>query len=368
MGRRRSWGSVTTVTRNKQVIRWVEDTPEGRKRKSKTIHGTYREACTELDRIHVAVGDEPPCPTVGKAAQMWWLPWLDRREAEGRLSARTRRSYESVWRVHVEPRWGGVPLDSVKPAEVQDWLLGLPPTAAQRAIVILRRIESLAVKYEAARGGKFSIVYDMPISKPAQSREVPTVAEAVELMRRCRGTEMEAPVILMAWGGLRPAEALGVRADELELQQLDAPCVHVPVARQMEDVGDHVREDRAAKNPQSERIAVVAGKPALRLMELADARQSPWLCERGDGLPLSVNGFCWRFREKLGMGYPPKNLRAAWRTYAELDWRVDADVLELLMGHSLPGVTGKHYLRPNVDQLAAIYAAAYAKWASTWEK
>ena len=43
--KRRSWGSITTVTKTKHVIRWMENTPEGRKRRSRTFCGTYKEAC-----------------------------------------------------------------------------------------------------------------------------------------------------------------------------------------------------------------------------------------------------------------------------------------------------------------------------------
>lgn len=31
------------------------------------------------------------------------------------------------------------------------------------------------------------------------------------------------------------------------------------------------------------------------------------------------------------------------------------------MGHKLPGVTGRHYLRPSTEQLAEDFAATYVK-------
>lgn len=44
--RRRAWGSVTEAARGKKyVLRWVENTPQGRRRRSRTVYGTYREAC-----------------------------------------------------------------------------------------------------------------------------------------------------------------------------------------------------------------------------------------------------------------------------------------------------------------------------------
>ena len=43
--RRRAWGSITEAKRGKKyILRWQENTPCGRKRKTKTVYGTYREA------------------------------------------------------------------------------------------------------------------------------------------------------------------------------------------------------------------------------------------------------------------------------------------------------------------------------------
>lgn len=68
-------------------------------------------------------------------------------------------------------------------------------------------------------------------------------------------------------------------------------------------------------------------------------------------------GAMWR---KLG-GIPFASLRNSWRTFAQFEWGVGYDTLELLMGHKLPGVTGQHYLRPSTEQLAEDFAAAYVK-------
>ena len=53
---RRAWGSVTEIKRGKKyVLRWMENTPDGRKRKTRTVYGTYREACAALDAIRNAL-------------------------------------------------------------------------------------------------------------------------------------------------------------------------------------------------------------------------------------------------------------------------------------------------------------------------
>lgn len=78
--RRRAWGSVTEMTRGKKyVLRWVENTPSGRKRRSRTVYGTYREACNELAKIQATRCDERVMPTVGQLYEARYLPWLERK-------------------------------------------------------------------------------------------------------------------------------------------------------------------------------------------------------------------------------------------------------------------------------------------------
>lgn len=70
--RRRAWGSITEAKRGKKcILRWQENTPCGRKRQTKTVYGTYREACTELDRIHVERTDDNPVLTIAQAYGTW---------------------------------------------------------------------------------------------------------------------------------------------------------------------------------------------------------------------------------------------------------------------------------------------------------
>ena len=54
--RRRAWGSITEVDPGRRyVLRWVENTPQGRRRRSRTFRGTYREADLELSRLQVEI-------------------------------------------------------------------------------------------------------------------------------------------------------------------------------------------------------------------------------------------------------------------------------------------------------------------------
>lgn len=87
--RRRAWGSVTEAARGKKyVLRWVENTPQGRRRRSRTVYGTYREACNELAKIQATRCDERAMPTVGQLYESRYLPWLERKYATSKENTR----------------------------------------------------------------------------------------------------------------------------------------------------------------------------------------------------------------------------------------------------------------------------------------
>lgn len=59
---------------------------------------------------------------------------------------------------------------------------------------------------------------------------------------------------------------------------------------------------------------------------------------------------------------PWSNLRNSWRTICEMELHVPWDLMEMLTGHSLPGVSGRHYIRPSREQVAAF------RLRRTWDK
>lgn len=84
MPKRRSWGTIKHVSKDKHVIRYID--AQGA-RKSVTFYGTRREAEAELARLRLMHERNPARrkpPTVKQAAEAWWLPWLE-RGACGRL-------------------------------------------------------------------------------------------------------------------------------------------------------------------------------------------------------------------------------------------------------------------------------------------
>ena len=64
----------------------------GAQAQSRTVHGTYREACNELAKIQATRCDERAMPTVGQLYEARYLPWLERKY-EGSESS-TPNSYK----------------------------------------------------------------------------------------------------------------------------------------------------------------------------------------------------------------------------------------------------------------------------------
>ena len=362
--KRRSWGSITTVTKTKHVIRWMENTPEGRKRRSRTFCGTYKEACFELSRLQVEHSDDRPVPTIGDACRMWYLPWLERRIAERKTKARTGEIYTKCWERIIEPRWGSTPMDSVVPSDVQKWLLGLTAGNAEIALVVLRKIADFAVQYDVIDSNKFRLPYEIPAEKARGKRTgTYTLREATDLFEALRDHLTEASYILACFGSARTGESLGVRPAEVSLVESHGISFAIaPISRRMDETGDLPLPDGDLKNPQSERTLVIPEPYGTRLFEIAAMRISDgveWLADRGDGLPFNRGTLKYAWEKDAGAdAIPFANLRTSWRTFAQYEWGVDFDTLEILMGHLVPGVTGKHYLKPKIDDLVNAVAKA----------
>ncbi|MDO4590998.1 MAG: hypothetical protein Q4B35_06360 [Slackia sp.] len=366
--RRRTWGSITTVERGKHILRWVENTPEGRKRKSRTFYGTYKEADAELARIRVRVGDDAPVPTIGQAYTMWWLPWIERRVDDGHTARSTADGYIRSWHKICSAKWGHVPVDSIKPADVQRWLDGLTNGDARTAMPLMRKIMDFAVKFDVAESNKFRVDYEMPSRKVrTRDKDVYDLARADAMFAAMRGARMEAAFILACFGSCRTGESLAAAVSDLEIvESHGVNMALVSISKAMGETG--TEPVLRLKNEQSVRTVVVPGVYGERLAEIAAERKavgSEWLADRGDGLPMNKSILTYEWRRVAVDRIPFANLRNSWRTFAQAEWGMDYDLLEVLMGHTLPGVTGRYYIRMNPRQLADQVGAAYARFLSS---
>ena len=82
------------------------------------------------------------------------LVYLDWKKTESRLKPKTRKSYDSLWKCLVEPRWGNTQITSITKAEVKNWLNEsdsltgnkVSPSRMRQALFVLNSVLNHAVE------------------------------------------------------------------------------------------------------------------------------------------------------------------------------------------------------------------------------
>ncbi len=355
--KRSAWGSIAQVDESTWRIRFWSSGPDGYKRRSCTVRGTRRDAERRRAELMLAHSEDAPCPTVGEAWEQWHLPALERRVEDGALSAQTLQQYMSGWRRHVAPRWETVQCDAVRPLDVQQWLSTLSSNQARGSLDVMRPLLDYAVRYGFLASNPMREKYVMPSRSSARTmdRAVWTLAELGEVWRCVRGQWFEAAFLLAAFGGLRVGEALGVRSEDVTECH---GCALVDVRRQVANRAGSVTE--RLKNRQSRRAVAIPGRAGMALLRIAET------CEgylSGDGLGGHSSqdrlNRSWAEFVPRALFHPFRNLRNSWETNARWTLGLDSWSIEVMLGHVAPGVTGRHYDRPQPEMIAAAVADAY---------
>ena len=360
--RRDSWGSITEVERGRRYrIRWWGKGDDGTyKRMTCTVRGTKLDAERKRSELMLDHSDEAPCPTVGTVWRKYALPDMESRVKSGDVSANTLVQYRRWWDKHVEPTWGEVQCDSVKPLAVQQWISGLTLSQAQNAVLVLRKAMDYAVRYEWCQSNPMREKYLMPPKSTVEQRDkgIWTLQELEPMWRRLWGSWMEPAFLLSAFGSARVGESLAPLAGEVELRDVGGtPVAVVLIVRQVEHHGKRVAD--RMKTEESGRTIVIAGRAATRLHEIASGMDPSWyLTNDGFGGVVSQERYTTNWK-RLGMGHPYRNLRNSWQTWMRWEMKVPVYFIEPMMGHKMKGTTGQFYDRPQSDMFAEVIADAY---------
>lgn len=362
---RSSWGSNSPAARKGyRTLRYWADKHDGRgyRRCCKTIKGTKRDGDAELARLRIMHDEDQPAPTVRECYEKWYLP-----DVKERVTAGTANQYMSAWRAHVEPQWGHFFVTDVKPLDVQEWLLSLTKSQADISYKVLNAVLEYPVMFEMLNRNPMRVKYRMPSAGKTHDKKVYDLGQALMILEGARGCATEAAIILALFGSCRVGESLAPLATEVEEVRASngmVGCI-VPIYRQ---IAQHGKVIDATKTAESKRKVVLVGKPAERLIEIANERKKSglhWLTDNGCYEPMPQRFLAMDVKKAAeSVGLTPissRNLRNSWRTFMEWDLHIDADKLEILMGHKLQGVSGRHYNRPNESMLLDAVADAYAK-------
>lgn len=345
-------------------LRYWAETPDGYRRVSETVRGTRREAYDLLARRRLEHSADAPCPTVGEAYERWWLPDYRRGVEGGERGASTLRNYESAWATRCGPRWADVPCDRVRPLEVQRWLLGMTLNQARSARSLLALVLDYAVRYGLVASNPFRERYVMPPRSTVcgHDRGIWTTEEVDGIADAVRGSWLEGAYLAQAYGGLRVGEALGLRPSDVSpAESHGVPAAMVEVRRQLTQSGD---VSERLKTRESRRTVPVIGPRGARLAEVAASCPGPWLSGDGLGGTTTQRVYTSALRRAMeGAGvplHPVTSLRNSWQTRMRWELGVPPYIIEPIMGHLAPGVTGAYYDRPTPEMMLDAVASAYA--------
>jgi integrase len=374
MPRRRStFGHVEYRGRGVWRVRWVETRMGVRARRSETVHGTRREAERRLAEIRASLDDDGRggralvrrC-TIAEAWEAWTLPRMERRLAEGRMAQNTYKCRLSKWRRYVGPRWGAVRCDEVRALDIQEWLPTMTAKPAADSLALLRQVLDDCMLYEQVGHNVARRAFEMPTRQASRKDGAYTLAELATIAGAARGMSTEGAMLASMFGSARTGEALGIRLDDVsEAHAHGLTLAVLEVRRQVTD-GGGVAE--ALKTEQSRRALVIPPPWSARVLEIAAegrAAGREWLSEDGIGMPLPQPVLVREWREACASaGLEPKAPRAArrsWETYMRWEMGVRPDLVEAMMGHKLPGVTGAHYDKPTAEAFVETVAQAFAE-------
>lgn len=146
--------------------------------------------------------------------------WL--REAHGTIRPATWRQYEMIARVHLTPALGRVPLRSLTPELVSDYLTRKRRTLSAQSVRHHRAVLRRALHVAQARGlvtrnaASLSSAPRMPRQKALQAL---TAAQVGILVDGTRDDRLWALYVVAATAGLRQAELLGLAWDDVDLDR-----------------------------------------------------------------------------------------------------------------------------------------------------
>lgn len=256
----------------------------------------------------------------------WWKTWSATRVIE---TATTKRDI-SLWRNHVQPRWGTVPLAAINSWDVEAWIAkmvkdGVGRSTIHHSVRLLRQMLTEAVRHRLIKTNPATDVRSPAAPKHVDRFLTREEFDALDAQMTC--PRDRAMLRLMVFGGLRWGEVAGLHAHRVNLEQRWLLVVEVQ------------RRDRSLKDmPKS-----AAGQRYVPITdELAEALEPLLSGGAQDGLLFPGVAYTnWRRRvfvpavERAGLARPWPTIHDMRHTFGS--WLAESNVpptdIMALMGH-----------------------------------
>lgn len=268
------------------------------------------------------------------------------------LKPSSQRPLEIAWRLHVQPKWGSVPVSRVQHSAVQAWVDAMQQThgstSVLRAYGVLASILDVAVAdrrihTNPARGVKL----------PRKVRREHRYLSHQQVSELAIAAGEKGPlVLLLAYTGLRWGEAAGLR-----VKDVDTVRRRLFVSQNAVEVGGEIH----VGTPKTHKRRSVPFPTTLTAMfEEVCAGKGPldllFIDERGSYMHRSKTGKGWFWRAAVAVGLEgltPHDLR---HTAASLAIQSGANVkaVQRMLGHSSAAMTLDVYADLFDDDLDAV--------------
>lgn len=198
-------------------VRWRDELGQerskvvGRKRDAESLNAEIVRSKRTGD-LDLLTGEKERLAEFG---QEWW-----RLYAAPNLEIRTQRSYAALWDRHVLPRLGGTRLRALTPEVIESYradleAAGVGQPTVYRALALLQGVLQRAVEWRRIAHNPVKVVRKPQIRRQRSVRPLaPLLVEqirAVASSRDIHGDRDATLISLLAYGGLRPREALALQ-------------------------------------------------------------------------------------------------------------------------------------------------------------
>lgn len=250
-------------------------TKQGFKTKTEAQSWAAKNVLEIEDNQWVSVQDKRR--TVGELGELWM-------RTRTHLKPSTLRVVEQHWRVHVQPRWGHLPLTAVRHSEIQAWVAELSerrsPTIVRGAHNCLSQILDMAVRDGVLKQNAANNI-TLPKKQPA-TKVYLTIEQLATLAGECtRNSEL---VWLLGTSGLRFGEAAALRPMDLDTERN-----RIHITRNAVTVGADSIIGTPKTNTQRT-VAVAQHVMDMLTQKAAGLPADGLLWARADGTPMRVPG------------------------------------------------------------------------------
>lgn len=215
---RRQWGSVRRFRSGRWTASYLDPDTNQRASAPETFP-TKAAADRWLARKRVDIDRGAAVDERAGAVPLreWWPGYA---ATIMRLKRSTVASYETAWRLRIEPAFGAMPVRRIKPSHVDAWVArmsseGVSASKVIEAVGVLRRVLDRAVRDQVISANPCSARAAPLPRRPQMHRPVLSPAEVERLATAMKRADDALLVRLLAYGGLRIGEAFALRWDDV---------------------------------------------------------------------------------------------------------------------------------------------------------